>query len=288
MMKSGVVFLFSLTIKAKNDTTPVIMTAFREAPRLREVRLSGASLRWISLPWTQLTQLEFWDESTSRCFQVLKETPNLEVLDVHLPRRNMERLPSLQFPLTLPHLHTLKFASDLYGELLDHLVPPALKTIHLPVLLGMGTTAFTDLGVRSAWSLQSIHLSDMTVNDCTACLRSLSSVTHVHVGVKTSNFTSYDMDELIALFDKDKKILPALETLVIRDCGTEVPAWRLRKMLESRTTRARDGEVKLKTFRLDFGRHAPVALKEFVEGLWLELLPVIDAGLEVSIDFPSV
>ncbi|KAJ7466232.1 hypothetical protein B0H11DRAFT_1733343, partial [Mycena galericulata] len=45
----------SITMDIVRHDVPGAVTAFIDAPRLREVQLSGASLRWISLPWIQLT-----------------------------------------------------------------------------------------------------------------------------------------------------------------------------------------------------------------------------------------
>ncbi|KAF7334304.1 F-box domain-containing protein [Mycena sanguinolenta] len=101
----------TVNITAKNNT-PVMVTAFRDAPRLREVCLSGASLRWISLPWIQLTHLEYSDETVPSCLQVLEETPNLEVLDVSLARSHSDWVVVTARYLTLPRLHTLRFSYD--------------------------------------------------------------------------------------------------------------------------------------------------------------------------------
>ncbi|KAJ6456188.1 hypothetical protein C8R45DRAFT_583454 [Mycena sanguinolenta] len=271
----------AVTINAKDDDTPAMLTAFREAPCLRMVRLTGASLHSISLPWIQLTRLEFWDESPSSCFQILKETPNLEVLVVNVPYANRE--PLLPHHLTLPHLRTLKFIRDHNGELLGHLVLPALKTIHLSRLRGPGgISSFIDLGIRSAWSLQSIHLTEMPLGSCTACLRSLpNSVAEVQI--QDPAFTGVYLNELMTLLQEERgTLVPALQTLILHNCGTDFSKWRLGQMLASRLTAAHDGEAKLKSFRLAYVDYT--LSKEFVQDLWEELRPMREAGLQVSID----
>jgi hypothetical protein len=90
-----------VTIFFESHNEPVLLTAFSDAPLLRHAQLSGASLQWISLPWIQLTHLEFSDESLSACIEVLKQTPNLEVLVVYTLNAGDADLSSI----TLPNLH---------------------------------------------------------------------------------------------------------------------------------------------------------------------------------------
>ncbi|KAJ7139184.1 hypothetical protein C8R44DRAFT_867351 [Mycena epipterygia] len=117
-----------VTIIAEGRDVPVKITAFDVAPRLREVRLSGASLQWISLPWIQLIHLEFLNESLSACVEILKQTPRLEALGVYFSYGNA-RPPSAL--LTLLHLHTLNFTYDREGS---GLTLPALETLELAYL----------------------------------------------------------------------------------------------------------------------------------------------------------
>ncbi|KAJ7241023.1 hypothetical protein B0H12DRAFT_47686 [Mycena haematopus] len=263
----------SVNILARDDT-PVMMTAFRDAPRLREVKLSGASLQWISLPWIQLTHLEFCDGSIASCLQILKETPNLEVLGIFMPYLDRESLPLHH--LALLRLHTLKFTHDAEGELLKRLVLPALNTIHLAGLQGPGLSWFIDLGVRSAWPLRFIRLSNMTVHSCTTCLRSLSSATQVEI--RNFEFTGPDLNQLITLLH-DNSVVPALQTLTLVDCGTEFSVRSLTEMIASRLSGAHDGLVKLRSFRL----FSCWLSGSFVEEIWTGLRPAMDAGLEVHI-----
>ncbi|KAJ7452781.1 hypothetical protein B0H11DRAFT_2245815 [Mycena galericulata] len=126
---------------------PGAVTAFIDAPHLREVQLSGASLRWISLPWIQLTSLKFSDESISNCLELLEQTPNLEVLGVGELTRPSGGMPHL----TLSRLHTLEFQYRYVreGMLFDHLTLPALKTIQLSALEYDGVSRLLVLGTRS-------------------------------------------------------------------------------------------------------------------------------------------
>ncbi|KAJ6459544.1 hypothetical protein C8R45DRAFT_552524 [Mycena sanguinolenta] len=265
-----------VNIIAEQPVNPVIITAFREAPRLREVRLSGASLLWISLPWTQLTQLTFKKESDYNCFQILKETPNLEVLDVSLSGTGPPPLLSSQH--TLPRLHTLIF-NDPVGKLLERLVLPALQTAHLSALLG-GVSSFIELGVRSAWPLRSIQIGTLVAKlaNCIACLQSLPSLTRVHI--ECFRLTRSNLDELAMLLHQDRMMVPALETLILECCVAGFEWLRLREMLLSRLSGT---QAKLRVFKLGFWR--PVASKEEI---YSELRPAMDAGLEISISVPGL
>ncbi|KAF7349171.1 F-box domain-containing protein [Mycena sanguinolenta] len=269
-----------VTILTENDT-PVMVTGFRDAPQLREASLSGASLQWISLPWIQLTHLEYSDEFMTSCLQVLHETPNLEVFDVYASY--LDTGSQLPRHLTLSHLHTLRFSYDPDGELLERLVLPALKTLHLAGLRSI--PSLIDLGTRSAWLLQSLCLSVMTVENCLACLRCLSSV--VEVEFQSLDSPDRDLNDLITHLHRDKTIVPALKMLAFRDCGTEFTGWQLGDMLATRASGAHDGMVKLESFRLVFssGRRGPS--KAFVQEIWEELRPAMDAGLQVRIDSPD-
>ncbi|KAF7349174.1 hypothetical protein MSAN_01706800 [Mycena sanguinolenta] len=187
---------------------PVMMTAFRDASLLREVRLSGASLQWISLPWVQLTHSYLSDESPSWFLQILKETPNLEVLALASPDRSNSSSPLLH-DLTLPNLHTLEFFGHPEGKLLERLGLPALKTIHLANVRDPEVSWFLDLGVRSAWSSRSMRLSYMKVDNFIACLQSLASVTEVHIHLVGSG-----LNQLLILLHEGGTIVPALQILL--------------------------------------------------------------------------
>ncbi|KAF8189988.1 hypothetical protein K438DRAFT_1832445 [Mycena galopus ATCC 62051] len=266
----------AVNILAEHDSPPVLTTAFSNAPRLREVRLSGASLQWITLPWIQLTHLEFSDESVSKCLQVLKDTSNLEVLEIYLPSMDMEPLPPQH--LTLPHLHTLKFSYDREGRLLERLVLPALKTIHLTSLEGEGLSRLRSLCVRSECSLDSVHLAGMSTDSSTRCLRSLPSVTKVELQGQFDHALS---NKLVEVLYESRTFLPALHTLTLRECGTEISPSLLAAMLASRSSGAPEEMAKLESFRLFFSRNAP---HEYVEDTRALLRPLIDAGLEVFIE----
>ncbi|KAF7367559.1 F-box domain-containing protein [Mycena sanguinolenta] len=273
--------LRKLAVRMPKDDSPVAITAFRDVPHLRELRLTGTSLRCISLPWIQLTRLEFWGESAFSCVQVLKETPNLEVLEVCLGGSPNVEPSHPSHVMLLPYLHTLKFTETYNSELLGRLVLPVLKTIHLTRLRSHSLSSFLDLGVRSAWSPRSIHLTETEVDSCIACLQSLPSATQVEIGIRRGGDPNVDL--LLSFLQKDdRRILPVLETLTLRVWRSLFDSRQLREMLASRSTGAHDGQVNLKSFQLVYWRQW--ASQAFADEIWAELRPLIDVGLEVSIN----
>ncbi|KAJ6562248.1 hypothetical protein B0H19DRAFT_94840 [Mycena capillaripes] len=231
--------------------TPVLMTAFTDAPSLREVQLSGTSFEWISLPWIQLTKLEFTEESVSSCVEILKETPNLEVLVVYLSDQLHPQGPSI---VTLPRLHTLEFLYDPMGMLLDHLRLPGLKRIHLTSLddHGEGVSRFLALGDRSTWSLQSIHFAGMMAERYLPCLRSLSSLEEVEIRLSWDCSSDEPPGELMELLRDDSTFLPALRALTLREWPRDISASSFAEMLAARRNRDNDQVAKLESFQVFF------------------------------------
>ncbi|KAJ6456184.1 hypothetical protein C8R45DRAFT_1035197 [Mycena sanguinolenta] len=251
---------FSVGINANIDDTSAMITALREAPRLRE--------------------LEFFRESPSSCLHALKQTLNVEVLTVYLSRE-LPRALALLLPdrVTLHHLHTLKFNCDGKGRLLERLVLPALQTIHLSCLCGSGILWFINLGIQTVWPLRSIYLTTMSVDDCISCLRSLPSITHVEICSRLLT----DLDKLLYFLHKDRMALPALETrssgLPPRVFGTAVAG---NACIEIEWGPSRRSQVEVFPTWICAESRAPS--KEFVEEIWAEPRAVMGAGLEVSID----
>ncbi|KAJ7627939.1 hypothetical protein DFH06DRAFT_725282 [Mycena polygramma] len=265
----------AVNIIAERDL-PVLLTAFSDAPRLRDVRLSGASLEWISLPWAQLTKLDFSHESTSSCVEILRETPNLEVLIVDANGDTRVVQPP---PLTLSRLHTLDLTYAREALLLDHLALPALKCIHLATLDDEGVSRFLALAARSDWVLKSMHLASMTTASYIQCLHPMPSLKEVDIQQLWEFTSELTMLEFFQLLQADNTFLPALRTLTLRDFGGDIS---LAKMLISRCTEE-NGVAKLETFRIFF---SPIAL-QVEQGLLREIEPLLrplrNAGLHVVV-----
>ncbi|KAJ6600669.1 hypothetical protein B0H10DRAFT_695935 [Mycena sp. CBHHK59/15] len=235
-----------VNMMTETDDEPVMMTAFSNAPCLREAQLCGVSLQWISLPWIQLTHLDFSHESVSTCVEVLKQTPKLEVLVVFLTRSWDSDPPSAL--LTLPHLHTLKFLYDRDGALLDHLTLPALKSLELTSLDSEGSPRLFPLGPRSAWSLRSIRLMGMAAETSIFCLLSIPSPEEVEIC--NTDWPDYDLNPLVELLTTDDGFLPALRALTLGGCIIDISTLSLVEMISSRWNGNRVGVTQLESFHL--------------------------------------
>ncbi|KAJ7716217.1 hypothetical protein DFH07DRAFT_1068411 [Mycena maculata] len=256
------------------------ITAFSDAPSLREVRLYGASLRCITLPWIQLTHLECKMES-SDCVRILQRTPQLEVLNVLNVYFDNDSDPNTG-AVALTHLHTLKFEYDRSGEILDFLTLPALKTIELSALYPGGPERFSALGLRSMWSLQSIHLMGMASKISNLCLRSAPSAEEVEIRHTSFEWPEDTLDELVELLHHDNAFLPVLRTMTLSHCTMQISVEPLAHMLLSRCHGGRPGVARLESFRLSFW-HAEMDIN--VEEIKTGLRPLMDAGMEVEIGF---
>ncbi|KAJ6481564.1 hypothetical protein C8R47DRAFT_1218340 [Mycena vitilis] len=254
----------AVNILAERDL-PVLLTAFSN------VRLSGASLEWISLPWAQLTKLEFSHESTSSCVGMVRETPNLEVLIVDANGDTAVRLP----PLTLSRLHTLDLTYAREALLLEHLVLPALKCIHLATLDDEGVSRFLALVARSDCVLKSMHLAGAGYIQCLHPIASLAEVdiqqlwewTMLCINISLSlSHKSWGCSIFKILLDDDA-FLPAVRTLTLWDFGGDIS---LANKLISRCTEGK-GVAKLESFRLFF---SPIAL-QVEKRLLREIEPVL-------------
>ncbi|KAJ7474281.1 hypothetical protein FB451DRAFT_286409 [Mycena latifolia] len=241
----------AVTIMNEGDE-PVMLTAFSNAPALRETQLSGASLQWISLPWIQLTHLELLDESLSAYVDVLRQTPNLEVLRIGITYTQDAADPS-SAPLILPNLHTLTFSYDRQGMLLSYLTLPALQNLELMSLVTASSSLLRELGLRSAWSLVSICLTGMRSEAAVLCLRYLSSLQVVEI--RNDEWPNYDWEPLLELLAHTKAFLPALRALTLEGVGTGCSSTSLIEMLQSRWSGNRRGVSKLTSFRLKTESH---------------------------------
>ncbi|KAJ7463338.1 hypothetical protein FB451DRAFT_1562328 [Mycena latifolia] len=253
------------------------MTAFLNAPRLREVSLPRLSLASISLPWAQLTTLELWGQSLGEGFDILAQTQNLETLTISLV--SSDEVPPN--PCTLPHLRALSLMPGPDLPFLDFLTLPALERLELYEISAEGAVAAKSLFARSRCSLRSLSLSQATLTEAYDCFWTLKSLREV-----TLRFTEWSTDDFSAFFAwlRSADTLPALEVLNVDRCRN-VDVCALADMLSTRS-RGVDGAAKLQSFRLsadgDFGAYGDfgasdvrIALRELadlrVEGFKMEI-----------------
>ncbi|KAJ7191863.1 hypothetical protein GGX14DRAFT_596803 [Mycena pura] len=218
-IEGRVPLLCTLTIESDGnpggDPPQTPITAFSNAPLLREARLVYASARWMTLPWAQLTTLSFigWKRD---CLQILQQTLNLEVLTV-TSFDNSHTHPVTSVHCRLDRLRSLTFEYHAYAssiDLLDFLTLPALThlgvakerqhTRHAPHLL-----SFIE---RSRCPLRSVSFglvdSEVTRYNAVEIIRCTPSVTELSVQITA-------LADVRKLLERITDLLPNLRKLCI-------------------------------------------------------------------------
>ncbi|KAJ7259777.1 hypothetical protein C8J57DRAFT_1339133 [Mycena rebaudengoi] len=270
----------TVSVEADPGDEPAMVTAFRDAPNLREAHLHGASVAWISLPWMQLKELELTDQPLARCLEILRQTPKLEVLTVSALSLRASPAP----PLEMAALHTLRLTGyDPDGYLLENITLPALKTLALPSL-ELGADRFCSFAARSAFSLQALHLQDAQDERSVKCLRALPSLQHLSMAFTANPYDDYNYefgDLFYLITDNHLTFLPALKSFRIDQCLSHVHGTALAEMLWARRHNLNGAVAKLESFRLSFGNIEEVA---YVESSLGRTQLLISEGLDLTIE----
>ncbi|KAJ6455407.1 hypothetical protein C8R45DRAFT_1082460 [Mycena sanguinolenta] len=206
------------------------LTGFQDAPRLREVGLSGLTFRDISLPWTQLTHLELGDGFES-AVEILEQTTQLAVLIVEFPE-DMHEDDEPDFthpPLTLTHLHTVRLWGVVETRLLQYLTLPALKTLDVGYTDAGSFPILHALGVRSGWSLHTLSLKAVNCEQTITLLESIPSLEEVEI-----IYAHQTLDPLFRRLQVDPAFLPEVVSLVIKRYGFGVSVQTLEGMISAR------------------------------------------------------
>ncbi|KAJ7862824.1 hypothetical protein B0H13DRAFT_2566028 [Mycena leptocephala] len=262
---------------------PTPLTAFTDAPQLREVILTAFPFNWIALPWGQLTRLDLMGQDTAQCVEILHHTPNLEMLYIDL----IDSPDMPPAPVQLAHLHTLKFSAYLYYfDILDHLILPALRHIEISMVDYEAVPRFSAFIARSACALRSITLNSTSSNSVVECLRAVPTVSVVRlmdVEWYIPSFTHF-FDVLAGEAD----FLPNVRSLSLNPCvhAIEIPYADLAALLASRWLGRSPGDARLESFELILAPVASTAPTPTVAQLQLGLdaLQALKAdGLKINI-----
>ncbi|KAF7358441.1 F-box domain-containing protein [Mycena venus] len=253
-----------------------LITAFSDAPELREVELLNLPPKWISLPWAQLTSLNLAEQDVGQCLEVLSLTPNLEILSVDLAG-----LPRNSQPTTvrLDHLHTLKVwlshAKKL--PLLAYITLPALKHLHLTLPSRPPIAPLLGFLTRSECKLHSISLySDFEF--AIPALAAMSSISDV--SLRDIHWTSSDLASLFCRIATDPTFLPQIRSLSLPNCETAIPYTSLCDMLVARWYE-RGEQPTIDSFRLI--RRAGNADASPNSTISNKLCALVDDGLDINI-----
>ncbi|KAJ6605429.1 hypothetical protein DFH09DRAFT_897458 [Mycena vulgaris] len=273
----------ALTVHAVSAsiTPPPIITAFSNAPQLREVYLHTLTMSSILLPWAQLTHLTFEWHETSECFEILHFTPLLEKLAVSL--RNLREIEPA--PVRLECLHTLEFRywGSSAQHPLQYITLPALKHLTMEKAPSGGLPSLLAFLSRSECRLRSVSLScldDLSV--AISVLEAVPSVSEVHMPYMCAMDGS--ATAAAALFNRistDTHFLPNMQTFSLESCLTTVSYASVIRMLEARRYGRVEGRVK--SFRLV--RQFDGTPDEPVDRVLLRRLQALrEDGLELHID----
>ncbi|KAJ6509123.1 hypothetical protein DFH09DRAFT_1436754 [Mycena vulgaris] len=262
--------------------TPTPVTAFTDAPELREVHLIDFTLEWISLPWAQLTSLKLSGQTPSQYLEILQHTLLLEILCVNLP------LPDdgpRRF-VRLGHLHTFKLENyDAYISVVDYLTLPALTHLDLPPVEYMLSPLTASLA-RSACSLRSISIANTPAQCTLAFLRAVPTVGVVRL--PNVRWVTWEFSKLFDHIANETDFLPNLRSLSLSPCNTasEIPYALLTAMLAARWRTPGAGAARFESFELlvAAGRSVdpPVDVAQVERGVD-ELQALVADGLKINI-----
>ncbi|KAJ7691357.1 hypothetical protein B0H17DRAFT_1201203 [Mycena rosella] len=267
-------------IRARSAATKAI-TAFSDAPDLREAALHDISLGWISLPWAQLTRLECNGQSVYECVEILHHTHRLEILSVTLGRHRVGAPPP---PIRLDCLHTLTLSAPLQNNmaLLYFLTLPALQ--HLDIIDEASAGKLFEFLTRSQCRLRSISLSaDPTFGrpEPFAGVPVLEAVGTVNAVNLHRLASSKDLIQIFSRIATDPGFLPNLDTLCIEQCWSKIPYPEVIKMLQARWYGRSNGSTRFKSFRFARDPRSLPSISWPAERLLSELLgDLVTDGLE--------
>nr|GAT61406.1 predicted protein [Mycena chlorophos] len=137
----------------------------QDAPMLCSVSMDGLSMASVTLPWRQLTHLEFGSESMYNCLAILCQTPLLE----NLRYASLSQRPiagSTPRIITLARLCSLEALEQRVEPqegiqrncVLDYLIAPALTSLRLASTTTESVSAFA---ARSNFTLRHARLRDI-------------------------------------------------------------------------------------------------------------------------------
>ncbi|KAJ7261949.1 hypothetical protein C8J57DRAFT_1134179 [Mycena rebaudengoi] len=251
---------------------PTSITAFVDAPQLREIHLVRMSLSQISLPWIQITHLTLSYQSLPQIFEILQQTPNLEDLTVSLDDRQIVQIS----PFTLPHLRHVKLSS---ARILDYLILPALHSLELMRVRAADRASVQSLVQRSECVVRALHLSMTDMQETCECLGDIPSLHDI-----TIQYPDWSTADFTLFFDwlsesEPRTVLPALEMLYIDGATENVEVGVIAAFLSARRTSV-DRRPNFKLFKLLFSyRHCDFQVEEALE----KLIDLRTGGLQIDV-----
>ncbi|KAJ7122342.1 hypothetical protein C8R44DRAFT_876636 [Mycena epipterygia] len=174
--------------------SPTCITAFLDAPQLRDVHLAKLSLSQISLPWIQLSHLDLCGQSLAQILEILQQTLNLEGLNVYVDHWVSQSVTLS--PCSMLHLHSLKISHDPQLKFLAYLTLPVLERFESTQMWASGGASVQSVVERSGCSLRVLHLVQPEFSAAYDCISNLPSLTKV-----TITDPSWSASELTRFFE---------------------------------------------------------------------------------------
>ncbi|KAF7298614.1 F-box domain-containing protein [Mycena indigotica] len=231
------------------------ITAFRNAPILRNLTLWQLPKAQLDLPWTQITELELLGYWPKDMLTLLCATTRLAVL-TYAPLSwvgtDNETRPDSSM-IVLPHLHTLWLVADDETSLLPSLTLPSLRYIALQAS-EVGIARLQDLAERSGFrtngTFRELNITTTLANLCLLLPHLQRSLEILRLSYLKC--TSAQLDAFFREMKTDNGILPALTTLRLYSLSKTVDI-RLGTVLQLLRARSgTDGAAALKVFTVEY------------------------------------
>ncbi|KAJ7433445.1 hypothetical protein B0H11DRAFT_1889183 [Mycena galericulata] len=227
------------------------VTAFADAPQLREVYLIQCTLPWISLPWIQLTTLRLWGQDSAQCVEILRQTPNLETLNVD----SLSPPDMPPPPVRLNHLRTLIVGGESQAntDLFEHVTFPALTHLELTNIADGMVPHITDFLARSACRLSSLTLIGTQLYLAFQCLGAAPMATVRTVRIVDADWDQRQLNHVFTTLTRDSTtFLPNLRSLAVNPCiaVVEIPYVTLAELLAARRGAEGSGVARLDSLEL--------------------------------------
>ncbi|KAK7001866.1 F-box domain-containing protein [Favolaschia claudopus] len=245
---------------ARNDEEAAVsdVSAFRDAPELRQLKLQYFPPSKILIPWRQLTHLTLYGQKVRHGIDVLHQTPNLEELSVDLYQCSASILnPYLRpQPVTLNRVHKLLIPNNLAWamENLRYITLPNLITLNFrseSYVVG-DAEALVALIVRSQCVVETVTI-DCHYNSALLALLGMSGIRQLIL--PRVNWEPTELAQLFTLIATDPTFVPHMHSLHLPHCRTVIPYMELTHMLSTRC-HARGSMPRLNSFRLIRSRGA--------------------------------
>jgi hypothetical protein len=222
------------------------------------VCIFGGSASFINLPWNQLTRLDLNEhaQDVDSALEVLKQTPNLEVLSIW----PSDSYDGQHTPIVMENLHTLRLHPSSFWHFFEFLAVPTLKTLELGFPIESDLDILLSFISRSSCTVPVLHLHNQAPEEIVECLQlfeSLEDLTiqngnlwHTRCGEEYYSEIEDDYCPIVFGFLKERGQLPAVKSLSFVDFPMAIDTALLTSMLNSR--RRSRGVANLESFKLVF------------------------------------